>query len=290
MNIHTLTAFPTTDDSPSARVVVIGTVSEIDSLHGKVRQVFAEETHIGVSLFEKCDFIHCTDNLRLTTTKVPDCAWMLKILASLMPNHLGLSEQFIMSLVTRYGQRPSNMVSIARAINTKYADGPPIESADQMEAGVSELARSISSAGTSSTLMGSSVPSVTWNDIGGLEQVKQSIKEMMVWPLEKPHVFLRMGISPPLGMILHGPPGTGKTMLAKAAANASRCNFLNLSASDLMHAEFGESEKAISRAFDTARALSPCLVFIDEFQSLFGNRSTAGAVRPIHLHSILVNF
>uniref|UniRef100_K3W7L0 AAA+ ATPase domain-containing protein n=1 Tax=Globisporangium ultimum (strain ATCC 200006 / CBS 805.95 / DAOM BR144) TaxID=431595 RepID=K3W7L0_GLOUD len=131
---------------------------------------------------------------------------------------------------------------------------------------------------SSSSLM-TSVPDVQWADIGGLEKVKQSLLEMVVWPLEKPHVFLRMGISPPFGMILHGPPGTGKTMLAKAAANASGCNFLNLSASDLMKAEFGESEKAITKAFDTARALSPCMVFIDEFQSLFGNRSTAGVVR-----------
>lgn len=207
---------------------------------------------------------------------------MLSILSSMLPKHVPLSNEFLMSLVTRYGQRPSNMASIARAIHMRYADGEEQLSNDtleQIEVDVSEVAREISTASTSSALIGSSVPNVSWNDIGGLEKVKQSITEMVVWPLEKPHVFHRMGISPPLGIILHGPPGTGKTMLAKAAASASRCNFLNLSASDLMRAEFGESEKAISRAFETARALSPCLVFIDEFQSLFGNRSTAGAVR-----------
>lgn len=209
---------------------------------------------------------------------------MLDILSSMLPSHVPLGNEFLMSLVTRYGQRPSNMASIARAIHMRYADcEDPLmhDTLAQVEADVSEMARSISAASTSSALVGSSVPNVSWDDIGGLEKVKQSIIEMVVWPLEKPHVFRRMGISPPLGIILHGPPGTGKTMLAKAAANASRCNFLNLSASDLMRAEFGESEKAISRAFETARALSPCLMFIDEFQSLFGNRTTAGAVRSM---------
>jgi transitional endoplasmic reticulum ATPase len=211
---------------------------------------------------------------------------MLNILSSMLPRHVPLGSEFLMSLVTRYGQRPSNMAAIARAIHMRYTNCEDLLMHDtlaQIEADVSEMARSISAASTSSALVGSSVPNVSWDDIGGLEKVKQSITEMVVWPLEKPHVFRRMGISPPLGIILHGPPGTGKTMLAKAAASASRCNFLNLSASDLMRAEFGESEKAISRAFETARALSPCLMFIDEFQSLFGNRNTAGAVRGMSI-------
>ena len=77
-------------------------------------------------------------------------------------------------------------------------------------------------------------------------------------------------------------------MLAKATAKASGCNFLSLAASDLMKAEIGESEKAITRAFDTARALSPCMVFIDEFQSLFGNRSTAGQTTSRMISQLLM--
>lgn len=87
-------------------------------------------------------------------------------------------------------------------------------------------------------------------------------------------------------MILYGPPGTGKTMLAKAASTANGCNLISVSASDLVRAEFGESEKEISRVFDTARASQPCMIFIDEFQSLFGKRSSAGMVRANQLRII----
>ncbi|KAI9995737.1 hypothetical protein PInf_012805 [Phytophthora infestans] len=159
---------------------------------------------------------------------------------------------------------------------------------ETFESEIAASAREISSISNGADTLSSSVPDVSWDDIGGLERVKQNLIEMVVWPLEKPKVFRRMGISPPLGMVLHGPPGTGKTMLAKATANASGCNFLNLSASDIMKAEIGESEKAITRAFDTARALSPCMIFIDEFQSLFGNRSTAGQTTSRMISQLLM--
>lgn len=215
--------------------------------------------------------------------QVPERHWMFNLLKSVLPKHLAMRDEFVMSLVTRYGQRPSTVIAIAGAIETHFNDleTPLDQLTEAVEADVAAVARDVASASASSTLVGTSVPDVSWDDIGGLDQVKQRILEMAVWPLEKPHIFRRMGITPPLGIILHGPPGTGKTMLAKAAAAASKCNFLNLSASDLMRAEFGESEKAISRAFATARSLSPCLVFIDEFQSLFGDRTTAGAVSTV---------
>ena len=211
------------------------------------------------------------------------------MLASLLPPSKLLRREFILSLAVRYGQRPSNIVSIAQLICTCLSreDSHSI-SVDSLEAEIAAAAREISSNSNGADTLSSSVPDVSWTDIGGLERVKQNLIEMVVWPLEKPQVFRRMGISPPLGMVLHGPPGTGKTMLAKATAKASGCNFLSLAASDLMKAEIGESEKAITRAFDTARALSPCMVFIDEFQSLFGNRSTAGQTTSRMISQLLM--
>lgn len=209
---------------------------------------------------------------------MPDKQWTASLLRSMLPTDAAPTQELMKSIAVRYGQRPSNVTSIARQIVVNF-DASAQTGESTLESEIESYAREMSS--SSSSTLTSSVPDVLWSDIGGLEQVKQSLLEMVVWPLEKPQVFLRMGISPPFGMILHGPPGTGKTMLAKATANASGCNFLNLSASDLMKAEFGESEKAITRVFDTARALSPCMVFIDEFQSLFGTRSTAGVVRCV---------
>lgn len=221
--------------------------------------------------------------------QVPDKQWTLGLLTSLLPSSNALRPEFLMSLAVRYGQRPSNIAAIAQQICMRLPQsGSEDISVTLLESEIAAAAREISSTSHGADTLSSSVPDVSWDDIGGLERVKQNLIEMVVWPLEKPHVFRRMGISPPLGMVLHGPPGTGKTMLAKATAKASGCNFLNLAASDLMKAEIGESEKAITRAFDTARALSPCMIFIDEFQSLFGNRSTAGQTTSRMISQLLM--
>lgn len=210
---------------------------------------------------------------------MPDRQWSADLLRSLLPPQLTPSSELLLSAAVRYGQRPSNMVSIARQATARLRqlerDRLPLPTL-LLETEIEAFANT---SGATTSALATSVPDMSWADIGGLAGVKQQLLEMVVWPLERPQVFLRMGISPPLGMILHGPPGTGKTLLAKAAARASGCHFLSLAASDLLNAEFGESEKAIARAFDAARALSPCMVFIDEFQSLFGDRSTAGVVR-----------
>ncbi|GMF11709.1 unnamed protein product [Phytophthora lilii] len=229
--------------------------------------------------------------------RIQPCVLLLEDLELLFPMTLDETKyklvcrlvNCIESIPIRYGQRPSNIASIAQQICIRLSR-KDIESIsdDALESEIAASARQISSTSNGADTLSSSVPDVSWDDIGGLKRVKQNLIEMVVWPLEKPHVFRRMGISPPLGMVLHGPPGTGKTMLAKATAKASGCNFLNLSASDIMKAEIGESEKAITRAFDTARALSPCMVFIDEFQSLFGNRSTAGQTTSRMISQLLM--
>ncbi|RLN98063.1 hypothetical protein BBJ28_00008481, partial [Nothophytophthora sp. Chile5] len=235
-----------------------------------------------------CRLVNCLESIR-TVSCVPDKQWTLDLLTSLLPSSSTLRREFLMSMTVRYGQRPSNIVSIAQQICMRLSqEDSRTLSVETLESEVAAFAREISSSSQGADTLSSSVPDVSWDDIGGLESVKQSLLEMVVWPLEKPQVFRRMGIAPPLGMVLHGPPGTGKTMLAKATAKASGCNFLNLAASDLMKAEVGESEKAITRAFDTARALSPCMVFIDEFQSLFGNRSTAGQTTSRMISQLLM--
>ena len=117
------------------------------------------------------------------------------MLASLLPPSKLLRREFILSLAVRYGQRPSNIVSIAQLICTCLSrEDSHSSSVDSLEAEIADAAREISSNSNGVDTLSSSVPDVSWTDIGGLERVKQNLIEMVVWPLEKPQVFRRMGI------------------------------------------------------------------------------------------------
>jgi SpoVK/Ycf46/Vps4 family AAA+-type ATPase len=117
------------------------------------------------------------------------------------------------------------------------------------------------------------IPQVTWEQVGGLEHVKSKIIEMIVWPLQHAESYLRMSIKPPTGLLLYGPPGTGKTMIAKAIATAASANFIAINIPDLIKAEVGESEKTLANVFRRAKLASPCVLFFDEIQAMFGKRS-----------------
>ncbi len=112
------------------------------------------------------------------------------------------------------------------------------------------------------------VPKVTWEDIGGLVDVKQQLREAVEWPLTKPEVFKRLGITPPRGILLYGPPGTGKTLLAKAVANESNANFISIKGPEVMSKWVGESEKAVRELFKKARQVAPTIVFLDELDAI----------------------
>jgi transitional endoplasmic reticulum ATPase len=116
------------------------------------------------------------------------------------------------------------------------------------------------------------VPKLKWNDIGGLMDVKQSLIEAVEWPLKNPQVFVRMGIRPPKGVLLYGPPGCGKTMLAKAVASESGANFIYVKASELLSMWVGESEKHVRDIFRRAKQVAPAIIFFDEIDSLTPRR------------------
>ncbi|MCC7569306.1 MAG: CDC48 family AAA ATPase [Candidatus Methanofastidiosa archaeon] len=115
-------------------------------------------------------------------------------------------------------------------------------------------------------------PSVGWDDIGGLEDVKRQLVEAVEWPLKSPERFSRMGIRIPKGIFLYGPPGCGKTMLAKAVAKESAANFISVKGPELLSKWVGESEKALRKIFKKARQVSPTIIFFDEIDAITSRR------------------
>ncbi|WP_174279979.1 CDC48 family AAA ATPase, partial [Sphingomonas bacterium] len=111
-------------------------------------------------------------------------------------------------------------------------------------------------------------PRVRWEDVGGLDDAQMRLKEGVELPLKDPDAFRRLGIRPAKGFLLYGPPGTGKTLLAKAVAREAEANFIATKSSDLLSKWYGESEQQIARLFQRARQVAPCIVFIDELDSL----------------------
>jgi len=117
-------------------------------------------------------------------------------------------------------------------------------------------------------------PNVHWEDIGGLASLKECLIEAVRWPLEYPKLFEKGGVTPPKGILLAGPPGCGKTMIAKAIATESQVNFISVKGPALMSKWVGESEKGIRETFHKARQAAPCIVFFDEIDSLVATRSS----------------
>jgi transitional endoplasmic reticulum ATPase len=115
-------------------------------------------------------------------------------------------------------------------------------------------------------------PNVSWESVGGLDDIKQELKEIVDWPIKYPDSFTRMGIKPSKGILLYGPPGTGKTLLAKAVAKESEANFIQVKGPSLLSMWVGKSEEGMRKIFERARQVAPCIVFFDEIDALAGRR------------------
>ncbi|MHA1273241.1 MAG: CDC48 family AAA ATPase [Promethearchaeota archaeon] len=115
-------------------------------------------------------------------------------------------------------------------------------------------------------------PTETWDDVGGLEDAKQQLREIIEWPLKYPELYKHLKSKPPNGILLYGPPGTGKTLLAKALAHESEVNFISVKGPEFLSKWVGESEKAVRETFRKARAAAPCIIFFDEIDAIAGMR------------------
>ena len=135
------------------------------------------------------------------------------------------------------------------------------------------------SGGEAAAAAGSGTPSVTYEDIGGLDEEREQVREMIELPMRHPELFQQLGIEPPKGVLLHGPPGTGKTLMAKAVASEIDAHFTNISGPEIMSKYYGESEEQLREVFEEAEENAPAIVFIDEIDSIAPKRGeTSGDV------------
>lgn len=122
-----------------------------------------------------------------------------------------------------------------------------------------------------------SQPKETWDDVGGLEDAKIQLREIIEWPLKYPELYSHLSSKPPSGILLYGPPGTGKTLLAKALAHESEVNFISVKGPEFLSKWVGESEKAVRETFRKARSASPCIIFFDEIDAIAGMRGRSAS-------------
>merc|ERR1719498_1045742 len=135
------------------------------------------------------------------------------------------------------------------------------------------------------------VPNTSWEDIGGLEEVKKELQEMVQYPVEHPEKFEKFGMNPSKGVLFYASPGCGKTLLAKAIANECQANFISVKGPELLTMWFGESESNVREVFDKARAASPCILFFDELDSIAikrgGNSGDGGGAADRVINQVL---
>ncbi len=123
------------------------------------------------------------------------------------------------------------------------------------------------------------IPKTSWDDVGGLENVKDDLIESVIWPMKHRNFYEALDVESPKGILLHGPPGTGKTLLAKALANRTDVNFISIKGAELLSKYVGESERAVREVFKKAKQVSPCIVFFDELDALCPRRSESNSTR-----------
>ncbi|QDI88916.1 AAA family ATPase [Candidatus Nitrosopumilus sp. SW] len=121
------------------------------------------------------------------------------------------------------------------------------------------------------------IPNVSWDDVGGLDELKEELREAVEWPIKHKEAFDYVDVETPKGILLHGPPGTGKTLIAKALAKMTESNFISIKGPELLSKWVGESEKGVREIFRKARQAAPCIIFLDEVDALVPRRGSGGS-------------
>ena len=247
------------------QVVVIGATNRPDSLDQALRRPgrFDREIEIGVPDSEEREEI-----LEIHTRNMPLAEDVdLHKLASITHGFVGadlesLCKEAAMRVVRRIIPEIKNDEEIPEEVLKKI-----VVTNDDFKSALKEIQPSA----LREVLV--QVPNVKWDDVGGLDDVKQELKEAVEWPLKHPEKFEKFGVRPPKGTLLYGVPGTGKTLLAKAVASESEANFISIKGPELLSKWVGESEQGVREVFRKAKQTAPTVIFFDEIDSIASTRS-----------------
>ncbi|EJU00500.1 transitional endoplasmic reticulum ATPase [Dacryopinax primogenitus] len=252
------------DEKEGGRVIVVGTTNRVNTIDPALRRPgrFDREIEIGI----------------------PDATARLAILHVLLARipH-SLDDDTLKPLADRtHGYVGADLAALVRDAGTlaihRWLDASKLTAAPKMTAELTNADLLNALPGTRPSAMREvfiETPSVRWSDIGGQQSVKEKLKECVEWPLLYPKTFERLGVTPPKGVLLYGPPGCSKTLTAKALATESGINFLAVKGPELLNKYVGESERAIREIFRKARAAAPSIIFFDEIDAL-GSMRTSG--------------
>ena len=254
-------------------VIVIGATNRIDAVDPALRRPgrFDREVNIGVPSKEGRKEI-----LAIHTRGMPmgmDEARKSKFLDEIADLTYGFVGADLAALA-----RESAMNALRRYLPEIDLDKPiPAEILEKMAVKEEDFKEALKSIEPSSLReVTAEIPNVKWEDIGGLETVKSELREAVELPLLKPDTFKKLGIRAPKGFVLYGPPGVGKTMLAKAVASESNANFISVKGPEVLSKWVGESEKAVREIFKKAKQVAPCIVFLDEIDAIAPRRGSYG--------------
>ncbi|HJM54933.1 MAG TPA: CDC48 family AAA ATPase [Poseidonia sp.] len=263
-------------------VVVIGATNRRDALDPALRRPgrFDREIEIGVPDRDGRNEIMDVHTRQMPIAEDFDISWVLD-------NTYGFVGADLAALV-----RESAMRALRRylpEIDLEEETIPP-EVLEKMEVCMSDFKEAIRDIEPSALReIYVEVPEVSWDEVGGLNEVKDRLKESVEWPLTKPELFEHFGIKPPRGIVLFGAPGTGKTLLAKAIANEAQANFISIKGPELISKWVGESERAIREIFKKAKQSAPSIIFLDEFESIASMRSGGSASEGSDVANRVVN-
>ncbi|KAM6202769.1 ATPase family gene 2 protein homolog B isoform 2-T2 [Rhynchocyon petersi] len=242
--------------SGDREVVVVGATNRPDALDPALRRPgrFDREVVIGTPTLKQRKAI-----LKVITSKMPISSLVdLSLLAEMTVGYVGADLTALCREAALHAMLHSN----------KNQDDSVIDETDFLEA-----FKKIQPSSFRSAIGLMDIKPIDWEQIGGLDDVKLKLKQSVEWPLKFPREFVRMGLTPPKGVLLYGPPGCAKTTLVRALATSCHCSFVSVSGADLFSPFVGDSEKVLSEVFRQARANTPAIVFLDEIDSILGSRA-----------------